>query len=338
MVPSKSGCMSFPTGWTSLLVLITMFASLLQTVTGTSTSTSKKVSQQSIDTTTPRILVPLYIYPLPNAWDPLYTALRNNPTVAFTVVVNPNSGPGTGKAPNSDYAAAIKRLRAIAGANQILELVGYVRTDYGKRAEAEVKADVAKYVGWADGVKLDGIFFDEVGTQSKWLKLYTNYTDAVKGSKWASTTKAYSSAHKAYVAKSKQKASKRLHRSAITILNPGTWPESSRFFDIADHVIIYEDKLSNFNYTEYKQKTASKKNAGRAFQRSYIFYNVDPNNATTKDGKKFTMNSLVKASVNGLNAKGGLFITNLDIGSIDVYASFSSVWQRFVKSVASLSS
>ncbi|KAJ1021929.1 hypothetical protein NDA16_003691 [Ustilago loliicola] len=235
-----------------LLVVMTMFAVLLQTVTGVSMGSSQKVQQQSIDTTTPRILIPLYIYPLPNAWVPLFTAIKNNPSAAFTVAINPNSGPGNSKAPDADYAAAIKQLRATAGINQILELVGYVSTDYGKRAAAEVKADVAK------------------------------------------------------------------------------------FFDIADHVIVFEDKLSNFNYTEYKQRTASRNNAGTPFQRSYILYNVDPTNATTNDGKKFTLNSLVKASINALNAKGGLFITDLDIQSTDVYASFSSIWKQFVKSVASL--
>lgn len=229
-----------------LLVAIIMFAALLQAVTGASTGTSQKAKEQGIDTTTPRILVPLYIYPEAKAWDPLFTAIKNNPSAAFTVVINPNSGPGNSKAPDTDYTAAIKQLRATASADQILELVGYVRTDYGKRAAAEVKADVAKYVGWPDNVKMDGIFFDEVSTQSKWIKLYTSYTDAVRGSKWFATTKSSSAAHKAQVAKSKQKVTKRAQRSAITILNPGTWPESSKFFDIADHVVVFEDKLSNF--------------------------------------------------------------------------------------------
>lgn len=102
----------------------------------------------------------------------------------------------------------------------------------------------------------------------------------------------------------------------------------------ANHLSFQSPPLHS--YSEYKQRTATN-NAGTPFQRSYIFYNVNPNNATTKDGRKYTLDTLVKATVNGLNAKGGLFVTNLDIASTDVYASFSTIWQRFVKSVASIS-
>ena len=104
----------------------------------------------------------------------------------------------------------------------------------------------------------------------------------------------------------------------------------------ADHSSTLSTACTPVSYTEYKKKTASS-NAGTPFQRSYIFYNVDPNHATSKDGTTFTLNTLTKAAVNGLNAKGGLFITSLDIASTDVYASFSSIWQAFVKSVAALS-
>ena len=227
--------------WTALL-LVAMFATLMQTVTGASVAASKKTVQHNVDTTTPRIVVPLYIYPTPNAWDPLYTAIRNNPTAAFTVIINPNSGPGTSKNPPSDYASAIKQLRATAGVNQILELVGYVATGYGKRSAAKVQADVAKYAGWQDAVRPDGIFFDETSTQTKWLKRYAEYTDLVKNTNWAKTSASKSTSS----AKFSQKATN-VQRSAITILNPGTWPEDKGFFTIsADHIVVYEDKLSNF--------------------------------------------------------------------------------------------
>lgn len=256
-----------------LLLIITMLAALLQCVAAASVhhkpAASTKKVQHYADTTTPRILVPLYVYPTPNAWDPLYTAIRNNPTAAFTVIINPNSGPGAGTAPDSDYSAAIKTLRASAGANQILELVGYVPTGYGKRSVAAVKADVKKYAGWPASVAMDGIFLDEAPTASTWLKQYTGYTDLVRNTKWASTTSNTSSKAKTVKAKNakhdkkeeheKQKKGKKekkqkkvkknvaiASRPGITILNPGTWPETDKYFTIADHIVVYEDKLSNF--------------------------------------------------------------------------------------------
>ncbi|SJX66452.1 related to Spherulin 4 precursor [Sporisorium reilianum f. sp. reilianum] len=301
--------------WLGLLLAITMLSAVLQTVAGAKSTKA----QAKAATTTPRILVPLYIYPLPNAWDPLYTAIRANPTAAFTVIVNPNSGPGSGSAPDADYADAIRTLRGTAGAGQVLELVGYVPTGYAKRAATKVKADVATYANWPAAVRPDGVFFDETSTQSRYLAKYANYTDFVKGIKWSS--RAATSA-----------------RTGITVLNPGTWPQDARFWSTsADHIVVYEDKLSNFNYTDYTLRT-SKNHLGTAFKRSYIFYNVDPNNATTKDAKRFTsLDALVDATVTGLSSTGGLFITNLDINLTDVYAKFSSIWQQFVKSVARLS-
>lgn len=89
------------------------------------------------------------------------------------------------------------------------------------------------------------------------------------------------------------------------------------------------------SYAEWQKKTAA--STAGPFSRSYIFYNVDPNNATTQDRKTFTLDSLVSGTVNGLKSTGGIFITSADIESSDVYASFSSIWQQFVKSVASIS-
>lgn len=217
-------------GCTALLLVI-MLATFLHSLTGAEAAASKKTVQRNIDTTTPRIIVPLYIYPTPNAWDPLFTAIRNNPTAAFTVIVNPNSGPGSSKAPNSDYAAAIKQLRGTAAANQILELVGYVATGYGKKAATKVKSEVTRYAGWPDAVRPDGVFFDETSTQSKWLSRYTEYVNLVKSTKWSTAAK----------------TTTKTPRTAITVLNPGTWPEDKKFFGIAaDHIVVYEDKLSNF--------------------------------------------------------------------------------------------
>ncbi len=302
------------TRWTLLLV-VAMLATLLQSAAGAAT--------KPVDKTTPRILVPLYIYPLPGAWDPLYQAIRNNPTAAFIVIINPNSGPGDGTAPNSDYAAAIQQLRATAAPDQILELVGYVPTGYGRRSSSQVTSFVTTYSQWPRKLRPDGIFFDETITTAKYLSKYSSYTQLVKRKSWGAGAKLPANATHA-------------QRTGITVLNPGTWPQNKGYWTIsADHIVVYEDKLSNFDYGDYAQKTQNNMAVGSRFQRSYIFYNVDANNVTTKDGRSFMgIDSLVNAVIRGLNARGGLFVTDLDIASTDVYAKFSTIWQDFVRMVA----
>ncbi|EST06757.1 Spherulation-specific family 4 [Kalmanozyma brasiliensis GHG001] len=301
----------------SLLLVIAMMAALLQTVASAAT--------KKVNTKTPRILVPLYIYPEPGAWDPLYTAIRNSPSAAFLVIINPNSGPGDGSAPDSDYASAIQQLRSTAAANQTLELIGYVPTGYGKRSASQVKSFISTYAKWPRSVRPDGIFFDETITSQKYLAKYRNYTDFVKSQSWGVSTKTPSNATYA-------------QRKGITMLNPGTWPESDKFWSIADHIVVYEDKLSNFDFGEYQQLTQNNVPVASNFQRSYIFYNVDSANVTTKDGRNFMgVDALVNATIRVLASRGGLFITDLKIGEEDVYAKFSGIWQEFVKMVGASS-
>jgi len=82
----------------------------------------------------------------------------------YTVIVNPDSGPGPGKAPNYDFLLAIQRLNAYPN----VRTVGYVRTGYGNRSIDDVLHDVATYSGWATnatGIAMHGIFFDEAPYQ-----------------------------------------------------------------------------------------------------------------------------------------------------------------------------
>nr|CDI56707.1 related to Spherulin 4 precursor [Melanopsichium pennsylvanicum 4] len=277
-----------------------MLSALFHFVAPTPFTAAKDLQERAttVNTSIPRIILPLYIYPNPKSvWEPLFTAIKSNPTVAFTIIINPNSGPGKTNSPASNYVAAIENLRSVVAPGQVVRLIGYVPTGYGKRGVDKVKADVNRYAGWPSAVKMDGIFFDETITSSQYLSKYTQYTALVKNIKtWANNS-----------------------TPGITVLNPGTWPQDPHFFNIpgADHI---------------------KHPAATASQKSFIFYNVNPSNMTTKDGKKFSsLDSFVQSIVNGLDSNGGLFITNLDIADNDVYASFSSIWQAFINSVASLS-
>lgn len=92
----------------------------------------------------PFILLPLYIYPAPGAWDPLYSAADAYPELEFWVVVNPANGPGAGALPDANYVDALVRLTALHN----VKVIGYVHCSYGKRLAEEIVADVEAYGRW----------------------------------------------------------------------------------------------------------------------------------------------------------------------------------------------
>jgi len=93
-----------------------------------------------------RMAVPAYFAPGPD-WQRL---IAGAPTVGM-IVFNPDSGPGL--TADSGYAAVL----AAAEAAHIIVL-GYVATNYGQRAEADVTADINRYY---DLYKPSGIYLAE---------------------------------------------------------------------------------------------------------------------------------------------------------------------------------
>jgi hypothetical protein len=92
----------------------------------------------SIDGARPRagtvkMAVPAYFSPGPE-WQ---RVIAGAPTVGL-IVFNPNSGPGTATDPG--YTQVIAQAQA-AG----ITVLGYVATNYGQRAEADVAADINRY-------------------------------------------------------------------------------------------------------------------------------------------------------------------------------------------------
>jgi Spherulation-specific family 4 len=80
-------------------------------------------------------------------------SIQRYPTLPFTIIINPNSGPGEGEDPVPDerYTFEIARLNSFPN----VTLLGYVRIDYCKREINKVLRDVSYYARWA-GLKLDG--------------------------------------------------------------------------------------------------------------------------------------------------------------------------------------
>ncbi|OCL10268.1 hypothetical protein AOQ84DRAFT_1345 [Glonium stellatum] len=110
------------------------------------------------------ILLPLYIYPSAGAWDPLYQAASGYPNLDFTVIVNPNSGPGDSALPDANYTQGIATLSSYNN----VRTIGYVATSWAQKDVNTVLQEIATYAAWSDqnsSLALGGIFFDETPAQ-----------------------------------------------------------------------------------------------------------------------------------------------------------------------------
>ncbi|RMY72508.1 hypothetical protein D0863_04467 [Hortaea werneckii] len=94
------------------------------------------------------ILVPLYMFPFPGAWDPLLQAAQNHPEINFQAIVNPDSGPGQGSCPGPEYSTALANLIAYPN----IQTLGYARWP---------RAGCSSPQGKGVNLHVDGIFIDE---------------------------------------------------------------------------------------------------------------------------------------------------------------------------------
>jgi hypothetical protein len=100
--------------------------------------------------------------------------------VPFTVIVNPNSGPGgaPGSQPDAQTQGCLKTL---VGSGKNVKTVGYVRTNYTNRAVADVQADISTYSSWTAAYKPAGIFFDEASYDGAHAATYASYASYARG-------------------------------------------------------------------------------------------------------------------------------------------------------------
>ncbi|KAF7885905.1 uncharacterized protein EAF02_004414 [Botrytis sinoallii] len=159
------------------------------------------------------VLLPLYIYPLPLAWNWLLTTIPLYPSITYTLVINPSSGPGTYNSfPDPSYIDAIASLNAFDN----VQLLGYVDTAYMHRSVEDIVAEVDTYNHWqanpSKDIHMHGIFFD----------------DCV--SNWNASTSQFMST----IATS-------AHQANLTVtFNPGVIADLS-FFALADNILMIEE-------------------------------------------------------------------------------------------------
>ncbi|KAA8622738.1 spherulin 4-like cell surface protein [Pyrenophora tritici-repentis] len=105
------------------------------------------------------VLIPMYFKPELGSWDRLHDAAIRYPETTFTVVINPENGPGSTVWPTAEYIDAIESLSKYEN----IRILGYIDTDGGKRDNATIRQEIAVYVGWhniSKSLTLSGIYFD----------------------------------------------------------------------------------------------------------------------------------------------------------------------------------
>ncbi|KAF1953874.1 hypothetical protein CC80DRAFT_494129 [Byssothecium circinans] len=117
------------------------------------------------------ILLPLYTYPWPGVWEPLYWEANKNPHINFTVIINPCSGPCMDSLPPQVYIDEIPKLSQYTNIRKL----GYVATNYTDKPIADTLAEVRQWGKWPalmtdSRMAVDGIFFDETPGLYHWQK------------------------------------------------------------------------------------------------------------------------------------------------------------------------
>ncbi|RDW57605.1 hypothetical protein BP6252_13687 [Coleophoma cylindrospora] len=222
----------------------------------------------------PSVLVPLYTYPTLNAWAPLTSCAAQNPSVSFTVVINPDNGPGASNIPNDDYVASISDLNT----NENIKLLGYITTAYGSHALADCLGEVATYANWASytqaDIHVDGIFFDQTPSQ-------------------------YSEAHYQYLSNLSSSAKATFVESpSLDTFNPGT-NSDPQLWPLSDEINSIETGDIGYAYTLLNNIPPSERPKQSAIINNYAGSAVDQN---------ILLQNFVAAGI------GGIFITTAPPG------------------------
>src|SRR5579862_5443439 len=114
------------------------------------------------------VVIPMYVYP-GTYWNQAIAAKNAHPAVPMLLIANVNNGPGGATDPV--YVSYIAKARA-AG----IVVLGYVYTQYGKRAQSTVDAAMVK---WYSVYHADGIFLDQMASNDPtYYRTVTHYAHA----------------------------------------------------------------------------------------------------------------------------------------------------------------
>lgn len=173
------------------------------------------------------VLVPLYIYPLEGAWEPLLKSAQAHPEIHFLAVINPSNGPGGTFLPDASYQSSMRRLSRIPN----IQPIGYVHCTYAQRDPEAIERDIDLYVGWNTHgtIRMDGIFIDEAPSDPDHMPYMARLARYVSRT-WTTN----------------------LGREGVTVYNPGVAP-SPAYYDTADYVVSFEQSEQHWHLDSVRQ-------------------------------------------------------------------------------------
>lgn len=119
---------------------------------------------------TMKLIIPAYFAPdLGAGRDSKWQRVLDASEQVFSVIINPNSGPGKAFEPAYKGLADALQKRGIG-------VFGYVHTSYGKRPPTEVLDEALRFKEWYN---TDGIFLDEVATTPEQYDYYSHLGQAL---------------------------------------------------------------------------------------------------------------------------------------------------------------
>ncbi len=188
------------------------------TLLGCGGSGSTSFQEQTLGIST--ILVPLYSYPADVNYREHHQRLAQlRSQKDIIVIINPDSGPGVIK--DKEFENIISMYKASGK-----RVLGYVSTDYARRDQQGVIADIERYLDFYPQV--DGFFLDEVSNELRDFEYYRQIYNYVKGL-----------------------------GNFMVVINPGA-RVPQEYYGVADKVVAFEDRLS-FLYDGYGLMGAKEK-------------------------------------------------------------------------------
>ncbi|KAK6519226.1 hypothetical protein TWF281_003062 [Arthrobotrys megalospora] len=202
------------------------------------------------------ITVPLYSYPGDGAqdWAPVFKALNSSSKTKFTIIINPDNGPGSGD-PDINFQTGIKKLKSFPNA----QVFGYVHQSYGNRPVKDVQADLLAYAAWKApkiGISVDGVFFDES-------------PDNASNATYVATVNTFA----------------KLQGLSTTIQNAGTVPSKEYFAATqnTDITVVLEDSFDDYNTIAAKYDGLAAKYGVSKSAFSFIIYQAPTDSQSIRD-------------------------------------------------------
>ncbi|TLD38507.1 cell surface spherulin 4-like protein [Venturia nashicola] len=222
-------------------------------------------------------------------------SIQTHPSVDFTVVINPASGPGPDPLPDPNWTKEIERLNTFSN----VRTIGYVALDYGKRAVDGAYADIAKYAQWRatnPSLAMQGIFLDESP------QLADEYNTTLLAEVKTKIKNTYGL------------ASGSIGKVPFVVMNPGSIPDSP-ILGTTDRTVVFEEQ-----YQTYINRQAAKALAALPDRDVLcaLMHSIPPDMSTQQ----------LKALLGELKELSGcLFLTDLSEG---YYNSFSPRLQEYL--------